>query len=186
MKPFKAIFECDHLRHCEVCAEQLELHATLLEVAKDVDVPEAELDALRLRAYDTAPVPLPWWRSVTRPLAATVAVFFVGMGGYVAAMLQQAPPASATIIIDGVSGEVTGATGGDVRIRHANGRIQVTTKDGNITVTDSRVAGTVHSNTGDIILTGISGDLKATSQSGHVTKIPKSDPVVPVAYPRER
>ena len=79
--------------------------------------------------------------------------------------------AGGQVEIEGIDGFVSGTTDfGAVNLFRLSGAVKVETKRGDVTLRQSYVKGSVHTNAGRVLLEDVGGDVQGTSSKGGVTE----------------
>src|SRR5436190_3401727 len=79
--------------------------------------------------------------------------------------------AGGQVEIEGIDGYVSGTTDfGAVQLFRLSGAVKVETKRGDVTLRQSYVKGSVHTNAGRVLLEDVGGDVQATSTKGGVVE----------------
>lgn len=79
--------------------------------------------------------------------------------------------AGGALEIEGIDGFVSGTTDfGAVHLFRLSGAVKVETKRGDVTLKQSYVRGSVHTNVGHVLLEDVGGDVQGTSSSGRVVE----------------
>ena len=79
--------------------------------------------------------------------------------------------AGGQVEIEGIDGYVSGTTDfGAVHLFRLSGKLKVETKRGDVTLRQSYVKGSVHTNAGRVLLEDVGGDVQGTSSKGGVTE----------------
>ena len=79
--------------------------------------------------------------------------------------------AGGEVKIEGVDGYVSGTTDfGAVHLFRLSGAVKVETRRGDVTLRQSYVRGSVHTNAGRVLLEDVGGDVQGTSSKGGVTE----------------
>jgi hypothetical protein len=79
--------------------------------------------------------------------------------------------AGGQVEIEGIDGFVSGTTDfGAVHLFRLSGALKVETKRGDVTLRQSYVKGSVHTNAGRVLLEDVGGDVQGTSSKGGVTE----------------
>ena len=79
--------------------------------------------------------------------------------------------AGGQVEIEGIDGFVSGTTDfGAVHLFRLSGALKVETKRGDVTLRQSYVKGSVHTNSGRVLLEDVGGDVQGTSSKGGVTE----------------
>jgi len=79
--------------------------------------------------------------------------------------------AGGQVDIEGIDGFVSGTTDfGAVHLFRISGALKVETKRGDITLRESYVRGSIHTNAGGVLLEDVGGDVQGTTSKGRVTE----------------
>ena len=79
--------------------------------------------------------------------------------------------AGGQVEIEGIDGFVSGTTdSGALQLSHLSGAIKLETKRGDVTLRQSYVRGTVHTNDGRVLMEDVSGDVQGTTSKGRVVE----------------
>ena len=79
--------------------------------------------------------------------------------------------AGGQVEIEGIDGYVSGTTDfGAVHLFRLSGAVKVETKRGDVTLRESYVRGSVHTNDGRVLLEDVGGDIQGTSSRGRVVE----------------
>ena len=79
--------------------------------------------------------------------------------------------AGGQVEIEGIDGFVSGTTDfGAVHLFRLSGAVKVETKRGDVTLRESYVRGSVHTNAGGVLLEDVGGDVQGTTSKGRVTE----------------
>ena len=79
--------------------------------------------------------------------------------------------AGGEVEIEGIDGYVSGTTDfGAVHLFRLSGAVKVETKRGDVTLQQSYVRGSVHTNAGRVLLEDVGGDVQGTTSSGRVVE----------------
>jgi hypothetical protein len=79
--------------------------------------------------------------------------------------------AGGPIDIEGIDGFVSGTTeSGALQLLRLSGAVKLETKRGDVTLRQSYVRGTVHTNDGRVLMEDVSGDVQGTTSKGRVTE----------------
>ena len=79
--------------------------------------------------------------------------------------------AGGPVEIEGVDGFVSGTTeSGALQLKGLSGAVKLETKRGDVTLRQSYVRGTVHTNEGRVLMEDVSGDVQGTTSKGRVTE----------------
>ena len=79
--------------------------------------------------------------------------------------------AGGQVEIEGIDGFVSGTTeSGALQLLRLSGAIKLETKRGDVTLRQSYVRGTVHTNDGRVLMEDVSGDVQGTSSKGRVVE----------------
>ena len=79
--------------------------------------------------------------------------------------------AGGQVEIEGIDGYVSGTTDfGAVHLFRLSGALKIETKHGDVTLKQSYVRGSVHTNAGGVLLEDVGGDVQGTTSRGRVTE----------------
>jgi hypothetical protein len=79
--------------------------------------------------------------------------------------------AGGPIDIEGIDGFVSGTTeSGALQLMRLSGAVKLETRRGDVTLRQSYVRGTVHTNDGRVLMEDVSGDVQGTTSKGRVTE----------------
>jgi len=79
--------------------------------------------------------------------------------------------AGGQVEIEGIDGFVSGTTDfGAVHLFRLSGAVKIETKRGDVTLRESYVRGSVHTNAGGVLLEDVGGDVQGTTSKGRVTE----------------
>jgi len=79
--------------------------------------------------------------------------------------------AGGPVEIEGIDGFVSGTTeSGALQLLRLSGAVKLETKRGDVTLRQSYVRGTVHTNDGRVLLEDVAGDVQGTTSKGRVTE----------------
>ena len=79
--------------------------------------------------------------------------------------------AGGPVEIAGVDGFVSGTTeSGSLQLDHLSGAVKLETRRGDVTLRQSYVRGTVHTNDGRVLMEDVSGDVQGTTSKGRVVE----------------
>src|SRR5689334_13467066 len=79
--------------------------------------------------------------------------------------------AGGQVEIEGIDGYVSGTTDfGAVHLVRLSGAVKIETKRGDVTLRQSYVRGSVHTNAGGVLLEDVGGDVQGTTSRGRVTE----------------
>ena len=79
--------------------------------------------------------------------------------------------AGGQVEIEGIDGFVSGTTDfGAVHLFRLSGAVKIETKRGDVTLRESYVRGSVHTNAGGVLLEDVGGDVQGTTSNGRVTE----------------
>ena len=79
--------------------------------------------------------------------------------------------AGGPVEIEGIDGYVSGTTDfGAVHLFRLSGAVKIETKRGDVTLRQSYVRGSVHTNAGGVLLEDVGGDVQGTTSQGRVTE----------------
>ena len=79
--------------------------------------------------------------------------------------------AGGPVEIEGIDGFVSGTTeSGALQLLRLSGAVKLETKRGDVTLRQSYVRGTVHTNDGRVLMEDVSGDVQGTTSKGRVTE----------------
>jgi hypothetical protein len=79
--------------------------------------------------------------------------------------------AGGQVEIEGIDGYVSGTTDfGAVHLFRLSGAVKIETKRGDVTLRESYVRGSVHTNSGGVLLEDVGGDVQGTTSNGRVTE----------------
>ena len=79
--------------------------------------------------------------------------------------------AGGPVEIEGIDGFVSGTTeSGGIQLLRLSGAVKLETKRGDVSLRQSYVRGTVHTNDGRVLMEDVSGDVQGTTSKGRVTE----------------
>ena len=79
--------------------------------------------------------------------------------------------AGGPVEIEGIDGFVSGTTeSGGLQLLRLSGAVRLETKRGDVTLRQSYVRGTVHTNDGRVLMEDVAGDVQGTTSKGRVTE----------------
>jgi hypothetical protein len=79
--------------------------------------------------------------------------------------------AGGQVAIEGIDGYVSGTTeSGALQLLRLSGAVKLETKRGDVTLRQSYVRGTVHTNDGRVLMEDVAGDVQGTTSKGRVTE----------------